>query len=164
MSPVWFEGNPWKCITKFVQGQGYLISPTASPYNASPHCQRDIHSGYHVGHPLTSHLSHKSTERRVGRCGQTGPSEQWEKATHCGKACRSLRGYFHGLCLSGLQTVIGYGKKWCRCPDKRAQVMEEGKDEKQYLSYHKHICSFFGDSGGSCKTTAGQVHRHSQCP
>ena len=41
-------------------------------------------------------------------------------------------------------------------------MTEEGKGEKPYLSYHKHVCSFLRDSGGSCRTIATQVHGHSR--
>lgn len=111
--------------------------------------------------PAASHLSHRPSKRRVRGRGRMGPGGQ-EGDTRHGKGCRSLRGYSRGLCLSGLQTVTGSGQKRRRCPDEKAEVMEEGKGEKRYLSCHKQVCLFFRNGGGSCRTVAAQVRGHSQ--
>lgn len=128
-----------------------VISSLSQPHHATRLCTAEGAPALATmwGILWQSHLSHKPTKRRVQGCGQTGPGGQGEGATHRRKGCRSLRGYSCGLCLSGLQTVMGSGQKWCRCPDKKTQVMEERKGEKWYQSYHKHICSFLRAGSGS---------------
>lgn len=69
-------------------------------------------------------------------CGQTGLLQekagwhgQGEGATHRRRSFRSLRGHLRVCaCSVSLQTVMGFGQKWCRCPGKMTQVIEEGKE------------------------------------